>query len=318
MILAVRRFLGVLLVSGLVAACAEGLPTSPGSSTDEPDPTGPGGTVPGGDASAPTGGRVSFSVGVGTSASLSASSMPAFDVELGDGDGNSLLVTRVAMVLREIELELENDDGCDDSSNGSDDSSSDDSDDDDSDDDSNDDDGDSDSDDGDGGDDGDDNDDCEKFVAGPFLLELPLDGSVKTVITLDDVSVGVYDELEFDIHKPDDDTPEDLAFIQQHPEFRRVSIRVEGEYNGDAFLYLTDLNEDQEVDLVPPLVVDEAPNQTNVTLMVGVDSWFRRSDGSLIDPATANKGGVNEKLVEDNIEDSIEGFEDENIDGDSG
>ncbi len=330
-----RRVLGMAIVAGLAAACGESLPTSPGSSSGDPsDPSGsnPTGAQPGGDASTSDGGRVSFSATIKSSAGINASSMPAFDVELGDGAGNSVLLTRVAMVLREVELELENDDGCDDSSSGgsddssddSDDDSSDDSSDDDSDDDSSDDSSDDSDDDSgddssdDSSDDSDDGDDdsCEKFVAGPFLLELPLDGSVETVVTLDDVTPGVYDELEFDIHKPEDDTADDLAFIQQNPDFRRISIRVEGDYNGDSFVYETDLNEDQEVDLVPPLVVTGSSNQTNVTLVVDVDSWFRRGDGQLVDPATANKGGSNEKLVEDNIEDSIEGIEDDDFDGD--
>jgi len=301
-----RRVLGMVIVAGLVAACGQSLPTSPGSSTGDPsDPTNGNspGAQPGGDASSSDGGRVSFSATIRSSAGINASSMPAFDVELGDGEGNSLLLTRVAMVLREVELELENDNGCDDSSSGGSDDSSDDSDDDSSDDSS---------------DDSDDDDDdaCEKFVAGPFLLELPLDGSVETVVTLDDVTPGVYDELEFDIHKPEDDTADDLAFIQQHPDFRRISIRVEGDYNGNPFVYETDLNEDQEVDLAPPLVVTDGSDQTNVTLVVDVDSWFRRGNGQLVDPSTANKGGSNEKLVEDNIEDSIEGIEDDDFDGD--
>ena len=301
-----RRVLGMVIVAGLAAACGESLPTSPGGSSGDPsDPTSgnPTGSQPGGDDASSGGGRVSFSATIKSSAGIKSSSMPAFDVELGDGAGNSLLLTRVAMVLREVELELENDDGCDDSSSGGSENSPDDSDDDSSDDSSDD-------------SDDDDDDDCEELVAGPFLLELPLDGSVETVITLDDVTPGVYDELEFDIHKPEDDTADDLAFIQQHPDFRRISIRVEGDYNGNSFAYETDLNEDQEVDLVPPLVVTDASNQTNGTLVVDVDSWFRRGNGQLVDPATANKGGPNEKLVEDNIEDSIEGIKDDDFDGD--
>jgi len=316
MIGALRRYLVVTIVSGLVAACGEALPTSLGSSTgDSVDPASPGGSQPVGDASSTEGGQVSFSVAIGSSARIAAASMPAFDVELGDGAGNSLLLTRVAMVLREVELELENDNGCDDSSSRGDDDSSGDSSGGSSDDDSGDD-SDSSDDSSNSRDDDDDDDDCEKFVAGPFLLELPLDGSVETIVTLEDVTPGVYDELEFDIHKPEDDTSDDLAFIQQHPDFRRISIRVEGDYNGNAFVYETDLNEDQEVDLTPPMTVSDASNQTNVTLMVDVDSWFRRSSGTLVNPSTANKGGPNEKLVEDNIEDSIEGFEDEDFDGD--
>jgi hypothetical protein len=227
----------------------------------------------------------SLSVLVPTSDGVASAALgPTFDLVLADGN-NSLLITRVAMVLREVELKLQDDDGCDDSSSGSDDSSS-------------------------GAD-----DDCEKFEAGPFLLELPLDGSMEQVAELADVPEGVYDELEFDIHKPEDDTGADLEFLRRHPEFKRVSIRVEGAFNGEDFVYLTDLNEEQEVDLVPPLVVDGSSSSTNVTLVVDVDTWFRRDDGSLVDPATANKGRANEDLVEENIERSIEGFEDDDRDG---
>lgn len=279
MIDAIRRIATAAMLSGLAAACGEPLPTGPDSS--------PGGQQPGGEGAA--GGGVSFSVAVTGRSGLAAASVPSFDLTLGDNTGNSLLLTRVAMVLREVELELQNDNGCDDSSNGS----SDDSDDDRS---------------------GDD-DQCEKFLAGPFLLELPLDGSVETVVTLDHVTPGVYDELEFEIHKPEDDTPSDLDFIQRHPDFRRVSIRVEGAFNSSPFVYVTDLNEDQEVALVPPLTITDESGPTNVTLTVDVDSWFRRADGSLVDPTTANEGGPNEKLVEDNIELSVEGYEDDDFDG---
>jgi hypothetical protein len=235
----------VSVATGIVAACGEGAPTGPGS--------------PEGEQSRAT---TSLSVLVPTSDGVASA---------------ALVITRAAMVLREVEIKLQDDDGCDDSSSGS--------------------------------------DDCEKFEAGPFLLELPLDGSMEQVAELADVPAGVYDELEFDIHKPEDDTGADLEFLRQHPEFKRVSIRVEGEFNGEDFVYLTDLNEEQEVDLIPPLVVDGSSSSTNVTLVVDVDTWFRRGDGSLVDPGTANKGGANEDLVEENIERSIEGFEDDDRDG---
>jgi hypothetical protein len=35
-----------------------------------------------------------------------------------------------------------------------------------------------------------------------------------------------------------------------------------------------------------------------------------------VNPATANEGGVNEDLVEENIENSIDAFEDDDRDGD--
>ena len=254
----------VSVAMGIVAACGEGAPTG----------LGPG---PGSPEAEQNQATTSLSVLVPTSDGVGSAALgPAFDLMLTDG-GNSLVITRAAMVLREVEIKLRNDDGCDDSSSGS--------------------------------------DDCEKFEVGPFLLELPLDGSMEHVAELADAPAGVYDELEFDFHKPEDDTGADLEFLRRHPEFKRVSIRVEGQFNGKHFVYLTDLNEEQEVDLVPPLVVDGSSSSTNVTLVVDLDTWFRRGDGSLVDPATANKGRANEDLVEDNIERSIEGFEDDDRDG---
>lgn len=261
------RMLMIAVAAGLAAstvACGDSV-TGPGAAGD---------------------GSVSLSFAVRTAATGSASlASPNFDIRLDDGQ-NTLEITRVAIVLREIELELQNDE-CDDSSSdssGSGDSSSDD-------------------------------DGCEELSFGPELVELPMDGSTDRMITLHNVDPGVYDEIEFEIHKPDDDTQADRDFIAQHPDFRRVSIRVEGRFNGSDFLYLTDLNEDQEIHLADPIVVGPGAGTVNVTLSLDVPSWFERADGSLIDPATANDGGANEDLVEDNIENSIEGFEDDDFDG---
>lgn len=192
-----------------------------------------------------------------------------------DGQGNTLLLTRVAVVIREIELERQFDECEDDSSN----------------------------------------DNCEEFEVGPFLLELPLDGSV---IGIGDIEVppGLYDELEFEIHKPSDDTPDDLAFLQVHPEFKGVSIWVEGVFNGgEPFIFLQDLNEDQEIDLTPPLEVTAESLPMNLTLELDVSLWFRDASGILVDPVSANKGGENENLVEENIKRSIDVFADDDRDG---
>ncbi len=202
-------------------------------------------------------------------------------VQLGNGadlvqtDGtHTLELTRVAVVVREIELERISDDDCEALSSG-----------------------------------GSDDDDCEEFVIGPLILELPLDGSINQVITAT-VPADTYDELEFEIHKPEDDTPEDLAFIQANPEFRDVSIRVEGRFDGQAFVFTQDLNEDQELELIPPLVVSEETGPVELTLVLDVSTWFVRSNGSLIDPRTALKGQPNEDVVEDNIERSIDIYDD--------
>lgn len=200
---------------------------------------------------------------------------------LSQTDGNhALVLDRVQMVIREVELERIYHDDCDALS-------------------------------------GTDHDACEAFEVGPILLDLPLDGSVAQVVA-SEVPPDTYDELEFEVHKPDDDSPADLQFLQQHPGFKDVSIRVEGSFDGESFVFLQDLNEEREFDLIPPLVVEEGFGTVNLTLELDVSSWFRTSGFLLIDPRTANKGEVNEDLVEENIKASIRAFPDLDRDGREG
>ena len=225
---------------------------------------------------------VSLSVSAGGSAltagggsDLPAHLRAASDL-IQDANGDTLVLTRVALVVRKVELKRQFVPGCPIDGPGV--------------------------------------DGCHEFQAGPFLLDLPTDGDLSTIVTID-VPPGTYDELEFEIHKPDDDTPIDQAFLNAHPDFEDVSIRVEGWYNGAWFVFTQDMNESQEIDLLPRLVVGDSPASTNVTLSLDVSAWFVSGSGELVDPRTANKGGDNEKLVEDNIERSIDAFEDRDRDG---
>lgn len=231
--------------------------------------TGPEGMVP-----------LSLSVALAPTAPAAAgqaASLPlAFAETFDDGD-NTLVVTRVAMVVSEVELERMNHDDCD-MVEGDDDS-------------------------------------CEEFETGPFLLELPLDGTVDRVLSVD-VPPDVYDELEFEIDNPDDDDQAERDFVAAHPDFDRVSIRVEGTWNGEAFVFTSRLEAEQEMDLFPPLEVTEGSGPVNLTLSVDISGWFVDGSGNLVDPRTANRDGVNEELVEDNIERSIDLFEDHDRDGD--
>ena len=153
---------------------------------------------------------------------------------------------------------------------------------------------------------------CEDIELGPFLVDLPLAAGAQQEFAVE-VPSGSYSRIDFEIHKVGND-PADLAFLTQHPEFEDISIRVDGTFNGSAFVFTTDLNEEQELTLVPPLVVTDTTS-TNVTIFVLLDSWFRTPTGVLVDPATANKGGVNEGLVTENIKQSLDAFEDPDSDG---
>ena len=160
----------------------------------------------------------------------------------------------------------------------------------------------------------DDDDDCEEFETGPILLELPLDGSVDQVLEVF-VAPGTYDELEFELDSPDDDDPAERAFLERYPEYDDISVRVEGTFNGEPFVFVQEVDAEQEIDLTEPLIVTEGSEVRNLTLRVDVSGWFLTPQGGLIDPSTALADGPNEELVEDNIENSFETFEDDDEDG---
>jgi hypothetical protein len=156
---------------------------------------------------------------------------------------------------------------------------------------------------------------CEELEVGPILLDLPLGGAGGAARTFSvPVTPGSYDEVEFEIHKPSGDDGSDAAFLQAHPEFAGVSVKVTGTYNGQSFEYTTDLDAQEEIELSPPLVAAES-GSTDLTLLVDLDRWFRDGSGALLDPETANAGHPNEALVEDNIKTTLHAFEDENHDG---
>jgi hypothetical protein len=52
-----------------------------------------------------------------------------------------------------------------------------------------------------------------------------------------------------------------------------------------------------------------------VTVQVDLRTWFRNSDGSIINPATANPGQPNASLVASKIRASLKSFEDDDKDG---
>lgn len=145
---------------------------------------------------------------------------------------------------------------------------------------------------------------------GPFLIDVPLD-SLPEIQIETELPSGIWDRLELEIDDPSDEDNIDFP--------KDASIRVKGAWtplNGPTteFTFLSDAEGEREIQLSPPLEVGE-PSTYNVTLMVDLDRWFRDADGTLLDPASANEDGPNEDRVEDNIEASFEGFEDNNQDG---
>jgi hypothetical protein len=154
-----------------------------------------------------------------------------------------------------------------------------------------------------------DDDDCEEFALGPVLVSLPLTPGAQVAFSLDSAAQGSYDEIELEIHKPDDGDPEDQAFVTQHPDFADISIRVRGTWNGVSFEFTTDINEEQELELVPPVVIGQGVG-TNITILVDVSTWFVVS-GVLVDPSDPSVADQ----IEENIKISLQAFEDPDGDG---
>lgn len=161
-----------------------------------------------------------------------------------------------------------------------------------------------------------DDDGCAELKLGPMLVDLPLTSGAKTALSVA-VPAGSYDKIEAKIDavasESDGHRQDAATFLAAHPEFRNTSIRVEGTFNGQPFVYTTALDTEMEMAFNPPLVIDGTGG--NLTVQVDLSTWFLGRDGATIDPATANAGGANRSLVEDNIKRSFKVFEDDDHDG---
>ncbi|MGM0745325.1 hypothetical protein, partial [Rhodohalobacter sp.] len=147
-------------------------------------------------------------------------------------------------------------------------------------------------------------DDSSDFEIENFIADLPLDGS-PLVITEKQIPAGLYDEFELEIEKPDDDDVQ-----VNDPDFRdetgSYSMVVKGLFNGEEFTFRSSEDFEIEMDLNPPLEVTETESSTLV-ISIDVDSWFTGSNGETLDP----KEFKNNEIINDNIENSFDGFEDD-------
>ena len=158
--------------------------------------------------------------------------------------------------------------------------------------------------------------DCPDLKLGPMVVDLPLDSSAKGVLAVD-LPAGTYTQFEAKIDAVMNETEgvpaASAAFLAANPTFRGVSVRVEGTYDGQPFVYSSAAEGELEITFSPPLVVDGSGS--NLTVNVDLSSWFRRSDGSSIDPRNATTGTATKEVVDDNIKRSFDVFEDDDRDG---
>ncbi|MFN2604173.1 MAG: hypothetical protein ABR582_15645 [Gemmatimonadaceae bacterium] len=154
-------------------------------------------------------------------------------------------------------------------------------------------------------------DDCEEMARDPILVNVPLDDAVRTVVSVP-VAAGTFTKLEARV---DPASAADVSALGAPADMTGKSIRVEGKFKGTPFVFTSPLSTRLEFEFDPPLVIDASTR--NATVSIDVTKWFIASDGSAIDPATANAGGPNSFLVAGNIRNSFDAFEDDDMHGDN-
>ena len=136
--------------------------------------------------------------------------------------------------------------------------------------------------------------DCEELSIPPALVQLPLDGTVLSHLTVD-IPEGQYDELELEIEDLElDDEDEDQATVDalwaevrgQHADWpTQASLLLVGTFTptGGAavpFRTFVEAEIEIEIELNPPL---DATGIHSFNIVVIPSEWIERGDGTVVD-----------------------------------
>lgn len=157
-----------------------------------------------------------------------------------------------------------------------------------------------------------DGDDCPRIRVGPFLVNVPVSGTDGGRLAVG-VPAGTYSAIRFDIHKVTSGDSADRAFRQENPDFRDISVRLEGTYNTKPFVFVNDVNAKLDVPLTQPMAIGNSGD--NVTVMLDMTSWFSKPTSGLYNPAEANVVGFVRAKIQNNIRASFRAFRDRSRDG---
>jgi hypothetical protein len=160
--------------------------------------------------------------------------------------------------------------------------------------------------------DDDDDDDCPSIRVGPYLVNVPVSGADGGRVAVM-VPEGTYSSVRLKVHKVSSSDSADLAFRQANPDFRNISIRLEGTYNTQPFTFVSDVNATLEVPLTAPVVIGKGGD--NVTVTIDMKEWFTKPTGGLYSPGAANTSGFVQAKIQNNIRNTFRAFRDRNRDG---
>ncbi len=152
-------------------------------------------------------------------------------------------------------------------------------------------------------------DDSTDIEQGPIVLSFNLNGGL-TEVGIADVPAGFYEELEFEIEARDED-----EVVVNDPDFegengQNYSMVISGTINGEPFTFKSEKDFEVELEFEPAFEVNDE-EQVRITLNFDTSLWFLDQDGNALYPTDSN----NTLLIESNIENSIEAFEDDDEDG---
>ncbi|PWN06199.1 hypothetical protein [Rhodohalobacter mucosus] len=146
------------------------------------------------------------------------------------------------------------------------------------------------------------------FEIEDFIVNLPLDGSPLT-LTEQALPQGIYDEFELEIEKAEDDI--NVSDSDFRDETGTYSLVVLGTFNGESFIFRSTDDFELELELNPPLELTGGESSI-LQVTADVSSWFKGASGEDLDPNNAD----NFETINQNIENSFEGYEDDVDDDD--
>jgi hypothetical protein len=146
---------------------------------------------------------------------------------------------------------------------------------------------------------------CEDIMLNPLLVDVPVDNALHPVINIP-LAAGTYRQLEARLGPARDNA---TVFNTANPNLVGKSVRVEGTFKGAPFVFMSAVNTGLEMEFDPPLVIDATT--MNATVSIDVSKWFLNSSGQVIDPTTGTSG-TNVAQIENNIRRSFHAFEDDN------
>jgi len=146
---------------------------------------------------------------------------------------------------------------------------------------------------------------CEQVIRDPILIDVPVDDALHPVITVP-LPAGSFAELEAKLAPARERSTQ---FNAANPDLVGKSVRVVGTFKGAPFVFKSSVRSKLEMEFDPPLVVDETTK--NATISLDVRKWFLNSSGAAIDPSAAPAGSNNLALIENNIRRSFHAFEDD-------